>query len=178
YLGKPALIRALNPNRIKCVLVDGCDGAAFGAWLPLGENVWALDIAVPELEEQGIYNGTALTHLGFSLAKSSLSGIGLVDNNAADIAVKARMRSANSKVTSALGLVGNLPSLKVFDITNSADYQSATPLAMRYSVLNSAVIASATDVFGERDHFLALSTLSDQFVGLGISGQSYGANPE
>lgn len=178
YIGKPALIRASNPSRIKCALVNGCGGEAFGAWSSLEEDVWILDIAVPELDEQGIYNGTALTHLGFSLVESSLSGIDLAENNTADIAVKTRMQSSNSRVTSALGLVGNLPSLKVFDITNPADYQSATPLEMRYSLLNSAVIASATSIFDEPDQFLALSKLSDQFVEVGISGQSVSGSKE
>lgn len=172
YLGKSALIRASNPSQIKCTLVNGCNGEAFGAWLPVMEGGWILDIAVPELDEQGIYNGTALTHLGFSLVESALSTTDLVENNAADIAVRAQIQSANSKVVSALGLVGNLPNLTVFDITDPADYQTATPLEMRYSLLNSAIVEAATGVFGEPDQFSALSKLSSQFVELGISGQS------
>lgn len=173
YLGSPALITVSSAKRMKCDLVYGCGDHIFGAWMPLGleDDKPVLSVAVPELVEGGIYNGTALTHLAFVLAEFELSG-------SANSFIKTKIWDSNTKVVSAFGLVGDLPSLKVFDITDERDYGSANSLELKYSMVNSAAVASAVQTYAESDQFVALAKLSEQFKSVGIPGVAVTRNRE
>jgi hypothetical protein len=174
YLGGPALISASKPARVKCSLVSGCGSVAFGEWLELDGEEWNLNVAVPNLNENGVYHGTALTHLGFSLFDAEMAK----KNNATNAVVSAWIEKSNSKVVSAFGLVGDLPSFNISDIASLSDFESATALEIRYSLMNSAIILAASDVFKESNLYSALKRLSSQFLDKGISGYSSGHNVE
>lgn len=178
YIGKSAVIRASSANRIRCDLVDGCGNDDFGMWSTYENETLILSVAVPELAENGVYNGSALTHIAVASVNSDYSSVLPADNAVADIAIKTLIQKSNSKVVSAFGLVGDLPRLNIFDITIPADYENATALEMRYSVMNSAAVASASKVFELPDPQDALRRLTEQFVELGLSGKSMSASQE
>jgi hypothetical protein len=171
YFGKSALIRASTAGaRMKCDLIKGCGQQNFGSWVLFEDESLVIDIGVPELRERGIYNGSVLTHIGFAVAKARLPESGVPANGIADAATKLAISRANSEVASAFGVIGDLPSLNVVDVTDPDDRASADFAALHYSLINSVAVATAIDVYAEPDFAQVLVKLTSQFVKSGIPG--------
>lgn len=173
YIGKSALIRATTAGaRMKCDLITGCGQQNFDDWVLLEGEGPVIDIGVPELREGGIYNGSVLTHLGFAAAEARLPEVDVSSNGIADTTAKLTLSKANSEVASTFGVIGDLPSVKIVDVTDPEDRASATSSELHYSLINSVAVTTASDVYGEPNFVQALTKLTAQFVESGIPGNS------
>jgi hypothetical protein len=173
YIGRPALIKvsAVQGN-MKCDLPDGCVDGEFGSWVPLSDNSFILNVGVPELRHEGIYNGTVLTHLGFVLAEADFNQKSDLENGLSAINLRMRLLSANSRVASAFGVVGDLPSHSVVDITDAEERRHAKAAVLEYSMLNGAVVGLAQTIYSENNYSDAIQKLALQFVTAGMPGSS------
>lgn len=172
YIGKSALIRTSTAGaRMKCDLIKGCGQQNFDNWVLFEDENLFIDMGVPELRENGIYNGSVLTHLAFAVAEARLSE-GVSSNGVADTAAGLTISRANSEVASTFGVIGDLPSLNIVDVTDPYERASADSAALHYSLINSVAIATAIDAYAESDFVQALFKLTNQFARSGIPGNS------
>jgi|GEM_PF-3275896 len=172
YIGKSALVRASTLDaRMKCDLMKGCGQQDFASWVLLENESLFIDIGVPELRESGIYNGSVLTHLGFAVAKTRLPE-GISANGISDTAAELTISKANSEVASTFGVIGDLPSLNIVDVTDPDERASADSAVLHYSLINAVAVATAIDAYAEPDFSQALFKLTNQFAESGIPGNS------
>lgn len=169
YLGRPAVIAArINESLMACDFVSGCNEKPFGEDVLLNTSL-VLHSGIPALTESGVFNVTVLTHLGYELARPALGDIA-TGNGMAEIAVKARLTSANSRLASVFGIVGDLPTHDVIDITDLSELNESSVSVLRYSVINAAILEAALATYTASDYSYVLDQFAGQLREKGISG--------
>lgn len=172
FVGHPALITAnLSESLMVCDLLDGCQDIPFGGKVIIDESSLNLHVGIPELYKSGLYNISILTTLGYLIAESDPYGRP-IESRLTNAEMKVRLAKANSSVASLFGIVGDIASHEIIDFTDVEERNLASDAAVRYSVLNSAVLEAALSAYQEREYSGAIARLVSQLAGLGMAGNT------
>lgn len=142
YDGNPFVVRVTSTDSttMKCDLAAGCGaGFAFGSFVPLTDVNFSLDAVVPPIPTQSSSTGvnlSVLTHTAAQVALNDLSS--LTDTSLSS--VTAAVSRANSSVANRFGVIGNLTSLPVVDLTSPAALVNVQRSVLEYNLLNVGVV--------------------------------------
>lgn len=130
--GYPSLMVCDIPGEASCVDEDGTENdVGFGQDYPLGET-FRLKAVVPQVSGSGTVtaNVSALTDLAASLAEET----GVTANS---------VHLANTQVANLFNLMGDITSLPVVDVTDTAALEAADAEAVKAALLSAALLAAA-----------------------------------
>lgn len=173
HLGSPAFLRAevlSGQSLITCDLTSACsEGVAFGDVMTASQNS-ELVLAIPVLQANRAYNITVFSHIAFTLVGSrNPAGQGDV---LVDIQLQHDMAQANSKVSSRFGIIGDLISLELIDVTSRAKVESASPAIIGNSLLGTALVTAALNANPSVSFEDQIDNISAQYVSAGMPGNS------
>lgn len=166
YNGNPFVVRVTTDQntRMRCDLAAGCgDGVAFGQDTELNDSSFTLDAIVPPIpstQNNTSVNLSALTHTATSVALDSLSNL---QDTSLD-SVTTAVNRANTSVANRFGVVGQLQSLPVVDLTDPASLVGVSQNIIEYNLLNVGVVESMLSGDTTATIANAVSRFSTQFV--------------
>jgi len=173
YANVPLLFR-VTPNStgsvMTCDLSAGCGGDVdFGEDLPITDSSFQLDAVVPSSANNSVANITLLTDLASELALDAISS-----GNSVTV-IQAAVAAANSRIANRFGLVGNLTTLPIIDLTNYAAVNAALSgghsLHIQYAAINAAIVQAARD--GNTLNFVsAMNAFVTYFSSEGLAGNT------
>jgi hypothetical protein len=172
YSAQPLLYRVTprTESVMTCDLSAGCgDGVAFGQDLPITDSNFQLSSVVPRAESNPVANISMFTDLASSLVLES--------EQASNEAIMALIEQSNSRVANRFGIVGNLTTLPIIDLTNRAAVEAAINAGnsahIQYAAMNSAVAQAVLgDSTSGTTFASALNAFRDYFAGGGIAGNT------
>lgn len=140
YRGNPFVVRVTTDDTttMRCDLAAGCGtGVSFGQTVPLNDSEFNLDAIVPPITvAQTTVNLSVLTDTATEVALTSLSSL----SNPSITTITQSVTNANSAVANRFGILGNLTSLPVVDLTNPASLVDVTQDVLEYNLLSCAVV--------------------------------------
>lgn len=175
YDREPALVEvSLSNVPLKCILVAGCAfNVPFAGIIEGGLSPPPLRLMVPNLSEATDYQVSLLSELASSAALADLAGIATTSiNGMGTIEAQFVIAKANTRVASRFGLVADLPSARVFDITSNEELLVADSQAIFSTVLESALLAECAMLSSVGDYIEGMQACADQYNSRGIPGRS------
>lgn len=175
---QPLLIRitpAASGSVMRCDLSAGCgDGVDFGENLPITDDDFSLDVVVPSVSANSVANVTLLSNLAAQLALEQISS----GNSPA--AVQTAIAAANSQIANRFGLVGNLATMPVIDLTDRAAVNTALTAGntayLQYAALNAAIIQAVRADNNNTVGFInAMTNFITYFLIEGVAGNTSNA---
>jgi hypothetical protein len=174
YINQPLLFRVTpNPTGsiMTCDLSAGCGtNVDFGDDLPITDTEFQLDTVVSTTTDNSVANITLLTNLAAQLAQEALG------NGATVAEIQSAIAESNSRVANRFGLAGNLTTMQVIDLTNTAAVNAAlnagNSSAVQYASFNAAIAQAASADNSALDFVAALNTFISYFVEEGLAGNT------
>ena len=175
YLGMPVVLRAeilSGRSLIKCDLTDTCgEGAAFGDRFTASRDS-ELVLAVPALLKSRQHNITVFSHVAYRLVESQLTEPPPNGNALADIQLQHNIARANSQIASRFGIIGDLVSVELIDVTRRAEVESASVNSLGHSLLGSSIIKATMNANPASSFGDLVDDFSAQYISAGVPGNS------
>ncbi|VUD56715.1 hypothetical protein TDB9533_02362 [Thalassocella blandensis] len=135
YDGNPFVVRVTtNTNTtMKCDLSGGCGGGtSFGDNVPLTDSSFSLDAILPPVSSSNAnVNISVLTHIATNSALENLSASSNPTSN---------IRNANSSVANRFGILGDLTTLPIVDLTNTTSLVDVSNDVLKYNTISAGIV--------------------------------------
>ncbi len=166
YDGSPFVVRitTADTTTMRCDLASGCgDGISFGDDVPLTDSAFNLDAVVPPIpqsEPSANINLSVLTDTATQVALSTI----VVESTTAAEEIAQIISNANTSVANRFGIVGDVTTLPVVDLTDMASVSAASDDAIQYNLYNAAIVEALISDDSSLSITSAVQTFANQFA--------------
>jgi|GEM_PF-3430618 len=159
---------------MKCDIPGGCDGGAqFGEVFDITDSSFMLSTFVADATVEDSNGNVVATQTANANVFTHITTQSIVEELAvgqSTSSIQATIQSVQSSVTSRFGLTGDVTQLPVIDITDAAAVNNANEETLRFSAINSAIIAATIESgAGSVTITDAIATFTTQFTSTGLA---------
>lgn len=174
FLNQPLLLRVrpkTSGSSMRCDLAEGCGpNVDFGDPMPVTDSSFQLDTVVPSASNNSTANITLLTDLAARLAQKQFG------SGATLTSIQTAIYQSNTTVANRFGLVGDLTSLQVIDLTNTAAVRNAFNAGnsdfIHYASINAGIAQAASKDNDQLSFVAALNAFAEYYAEEGIAGNT------
>lgn len=169
YDGNPFVIRVSaaddGSTSMRCDLAGGCGaGVAFGGDVTLDDPDFKIDAVVPPVTGPAAsVNLSVLTDTAASVALDTLAS----DSDTTLAEAIAAISNANSSIANRFGVQGDITTLPIIDLTDSAAVAAASNNALTFNLLSAGIVEAMTNGDSTLSFTGAMNGFAEQFVNNG-----------
>ncbi|MBX2858370.1 MAG: hypothetical protein KTR17_06885, partial [Cellvibrionaceae bacterium] len=161
YDGGPVVVRvtADQDTQMICDLSSGCgNGSSFGDTIALSDSDFKLDAIIPGAEG-GTFESVNVSVLTNTAATTALNELAEAQD-VSQVNLANLIADANSRVANRFGLLGDLYSIPLIDVTNPANLVGVDSRIIEFAFINTAVVQAILQGNGD----FSIAQAANQFV--------------